>query len=347
MVKAHNKAEINPLLGIVFMLINALAMSIIYVVAKDLAKELHSSLIVFLYKFSILVITIPWCMQNSFEGFKTNRLKLHAVRGFFSIAGSLSLYFAISHIDLADITAVGYIEQVILVIVGMLYFKEVVTPSKIIAIIISFLGVILVVHPWIAELKILPIPEFLQDNDFSFNPYYIFVFMSIGFWATNCIIIKVLGRTEKSKVQLFYVMLFSSIYSFPLAFMKWRLEYEFLGLPIKMPYEFYSFAELGLKWDHLKYIVVLAACYFTHSITFFKSLKYADLSTVIPFDYSRIIFTGILGYLAFGESPEYGSLIGYAFIVFSGIYIVKAEAARKKRLKEMQVKQLEEEYEHA
>lgn len=346
--KAPHTSDHHNLLGILFMLLNAVAMAIIYAVAKELTRELSSNLVVFLYKFSILLFALPWCFNEGFKGLKSKRIGLHASRGFLSICGSLSLYYAIKHIDLLDITAIGYLEQVILVIVGMLYFKEHASAAKVIGITLSFIGAIFIVYPDLIEFSSPSLPGFMRnDVTEAFNPYYLFVFLSIAFWATNCTIIKVLGKTEKTKVQLFYVMLFSSIISFPMAFLKWEEVGMFMGLPVRMPIEFANLSELGLQLSHLKYIAILAICYFIHSIAFFKALKYADLSAVIPFDYSRLVFTGILGYLIFSEVPTFGSYIGYIMIVASGVYLVRSETKRRRKLKESQVKQLEEEFEHA
>lgn len=348
--KKHHSDEHRNVIGISFMLLNAVAMAVIYAVAKDLTKEISSNMVVFLYKFGILLFALPWCLNEGFKGLKSDRILLHASRGFLSICGSLCLYYAIKHIELVDITAIGYLEQVILVIIGMAYFKEDVSFAKIIGISLSFLGAIFIVYPDLINLSsINHLPKLAETNEqeAGFNPYYIFVFLSIGFWATNCTVIKILGKTEKTKVQLFYVLLFSSIISFPMAFLRWEEVTTFMSLPIKTPVEFANIDELGLKIEHLKYIAVLAVCYFIHSIAFFKALKYADLSTVIPFDYSRLVFTGILGYLVFSEIPSMGSYVGYILIVSSGVYLVRAEHKRRKKLKESEMIKIEEEYERA
>ncbi len=338
----HEKERKN-LIGILFMLLNALAISIIYAVSKELTKEISSNLVVFLYKFSILICILPWSFSDGLSGVKTNRIWLHASRGFLSVSGSLCLYYAIKHIELVDITAIGYIEQVVLVIIGIIYFKEEATLAKIVGIALSFTGAILVVNPSILEIGSNSSVKLFSN----INPYYIFVLMSIGFWASNCTVIKVLGKTEKTKVQLFYVLLFSSIIAFPLAFMKWHTFANIGVLQFKYPSEFILLNDLGLKWVHLQYLAILAVGYFIHSIAFFKALKYADLSTVIPFDYSRLVFAGILGLLLFGETPEIGSYVGYVLIVLSGVYLVRSEAKRRKRMKEFEIKKLESEYEHS
>ncbi len=336
-------APLNALYGICFMLLNAIVISILYGIAKEVTKEVSSHLVVFLYKFFILVLALPWCFKDGLTAMKTNRIFLHMSRGFLSISGSLCLYYAIQYIEIVDITAIGYLEQVILVIIGVLYFNEKATLAKGVCIILSFFGAILVVYPGIIAHSD-SAKTFSID---SINPYYIFVFLSIAFWAANCTVIKVLGKTEGTKVQLFYVTLFSSIIASPLAFCKWELLTTYAGLPIKGPTSILSFEDLGLQWHHLQYILILALCYFVHSIAFFKALTHADLSTVIPFDYTRLIFTGIIGYFFFAETPEYGSYIGYAMIMVAGIYLAKSEAKRRRKLKEFEKMKLEEEYEHA
>ncbi len=342
--------EHHNLLGILFMLFNAISIAVLYAAIKTLTKDMSSSLVVFLYKFSILVLIIPWCLHGGIKSLKTNRIWLHMSRGFLSISGSLCLFFAIKHIELVDITAIGYMEQVILVIIGIVYFKEKSTNSKAVTIILSFLGAMLVVYP---EIITYSAKHGLSLNKISltkeFNHYYFFVFASIGFWATNCTVIKVLGRTEKTKVQLFYVMLVSCIIAYPLAFMHWQPTTILDGVEIKYPDRHLAFSELGLQAKHLPTIALLALCYFIHSIAFFKALKYAELSTVIPFDYSRLVFTGILGYLFFSEVPHFGSYVGYFLIVGSGVYLIRAEAKRRRKKKEQLEKEQmsEAEFENA
>jgi drug/metabolite transporter (DMT)-like permease len=352
----------NNLYGILFILLNALALSLIYVVMKIITKDISSHLTVFLYKAMILICILPWCFIDGIKGIKTKRIWMHASRGFLSVSGSLCLFYALKHIDLVDATAIGYLEQVVLVIIGILYFKEPASKTKIVTIILSFVGAVIVVVPVLGEFSygIVPnficifftLPDFIKNFDYNSytighsNYYYIFVILSIMFWATNSTVIKILGKTEKSKVQLFYVNLFSCLIAFPLAFMKWEYVGNFGSLEIKLPATFFSINELGLKSEHFKYLALLAVCYFTHSVAFFLSLKYAELSTVIPFDYTRLILIGVLGYLVLGEVPSQGSYSGYLMIIISGVCLIRSERRKHNKLENQRIIQLKEEMEH-
>ena len=52
----------------------------------------------------------------------------------------------------------------------------------------------------------------------------------------------------------------------------------------------------------------------------------ADASAVMPFDFTRLIFTSLLGWLMFGEKPDGWTYVGAAIIVTSTVYIARREA---------------------
>ncbi len=320
----NKQTEKNVLYGIFSMLLHSIAIAVLYGLIKDLRNHLSSNLIVFLFKFILLVGILPYTLKKRGTLLKTKKLALHILRGFLSVGGSLTLFHAIKYIDLVDATAVGYLEQVLWALIGMCLFKEAVKLPKILAALTSFLGAILVVYPEIITYNQGTISFGLSNANFKgFNYYYIFVLMSIIFWAGNCAVVKLLGTTESNEAQIFYVMLFTTLFASPLAFFEWQpyLNLSYLSIPTRM----YSFDELGLSFSHIPYIIALGLCYFLHNVGFFQALKHADLSTVIPYEYSRLIFAGIIGFLFFNESPEFGSIIGYASILIAGIYLLKHE----------------------
>jgi drug/metabolite transporter (DMT)-like permease len=51
----------------------------------------------------------------------------------------------------------------------------------------------------------------------------------------------------------------------------------------------------------------------------------ADTTVLVPLDYSRIVYSAVLGYLLFGELPGLWSLAGMALIITSSLYLVLTE----------------------
>jgi S-adenosylmethionine uptake transporter len=294
-------------LGILMMMIHALAMASLYIILKKISHELHSFQIAFLYKALILIGILPWCFYGGLQkNLKTKRIGMHIARGTFSLLGTLCFIVSMKQLPASNVAAIGYLDHIVLIMIGILYFKEKISGTKIFAISMTFAGAFFIIKPWIGEM----------------DRHYVFLLMAVVFWSVNSTIIKMLGSTEKTKAQLFYVMFFSAVFSLPLAMHEWK--------PIQP--------------EHWKYLIGLAVCYLIHTITFFKAFKYADVSMVFPFDYTRLIFTGILGVMFLGEIPDDYALIGYGLIITGGIYAILQEAKRSKAFTAAKKLELESEY---
>lgn len=297
--------------GILLMVLHALSMALLYIFSKNLTQALHPFQVALLYKFTILVAILPWCFYGDYrKNLKTKRIGMHVARGTFSLLGTVCFFIAVSHLAVSNAAAITYLDHIIMIFIGVWYFKEKLTSNKLVTICFSFLGALLVIQPGFT----------------SFNKYYLFLFLALIFWALNCTVIKMLGSTERTKAQLFYMMLFSTIFSLPFALYEWK----------------------QIEIWHIKYILGIALCYLIHAVAFFKALKYADITTVMPFDYTRLVFTGLLGYFVLSEVPDQYSIMGYCCIAIGGLYSIFHETRKhKKKLSEAERNKLEAEYEQA
>lgn len=57
------------------------------------------------------------------------------------------------------------------------------------------------------------------------------------------------------------------------------------------------------------------------------SYRFADASTIAPFDYSTMIWTVIVGYLVFSEVPTIEVLVGAAIVIGAGVFVIFRERA--------------------
>jgi drug/metabolite transporter (DMT)-like permease len=58
-----------------------------------------------------------------------------------------------------------------------------------------------------------------------------------------------------------------------------------------------------------------------------------EISVVTPFRYTALLWAGIAGYVGFGEIPDAWSLAGAALIVVSGLYVLRRDAERSRKLR--------------
>lgn len=314
-----NKSN-STIYGIIFMLINTMALAGLDISAKTLRGTIDAPLIVFMYKFSLFLIILPWVCMEGILRLKTKKAHLHMLRSLLSVAGSFSFIHGLGLVNMSDAAALENIQYVLVAIVGMIFFKERCTKIKIAAIIIGFAGAVIVVKPDI----------FNSLSNTSFNKDYWFIILAICFWSLNTILVKLLGNTEHNKTQMFYLLLFASIFSFLGAFINYK-SLQIMGLPLKIiPISFRQFGPLEIGIKSLLLLATMASCYFIHGVAYFNALK-SELSIVIPFRYTKLLFSGILGYTIFAEIvSNHFSYVGYALIIASGLLLFSTQVRKKK-----------------
>jgi drug/metabolite transporter (DMT)-like permease len=329
----------NNLYGIFFMVVNAFALPTLYAVQKQLLKTLSAPQMTFLYKLAVFVFFAPWALRKGFKALHTPVLPLHILRALLSTTAGILFAFGLQHKGIVSATAIQHMEQVFWVMIGAIYFKEKINATKVTAILISFIAVVLVTMPQIPEV----IWNALTGNTGSqqsieFDYHYIFVIGAVICWTINSTVVKVLGKTVKNDVQAFYVLLFSVIIAYPTAFFKWQwhqIGESFMHYP-----SFNGLVDLSnftLNDTQVIQILVLALLYFTHLFAFFLAMKYAEMSTVAPFDYLKLIFSCVLAYFFTGDLPnETSQYVGYVLIILAGVSLVTSERRRLKKQEKLE-----------
>ncbi len=299
--------------GIMFMLLHALATAALFGLVKVLTKDISSNHVVFFYKFILLLIIMPWVLKDGFSYLSTTRLKTYILGSIFGTSATLCLMYGIKYVPLANATALGYMEKILLVIIGIVYFKEKLNSGKLIAIALSIVGAIIVVFSKLVY----------DNNTQEFNQYYYFIFASIILWVSYCLIVKSLGKTENVKTQTFYTIFLSTLLAMPIAFINWQPA-VYMDINIVYPKNIISLASVGLELHHLPMIILISICYLILSISIFKSFQCGELSVVTPFGYAKIIFAGLFGAILFKEYPTMTGYIGYILIALSSWYLFRA-----------------------
>jgi drug/metabolite transporter (DMT)-like permease len=315
--------------GIFLMLVNAFATSMLYVLIKYLTESISSNQVVFFYKFLVLLIIAPWILYDGLKCVKTKRLKLHLLRGVVSTLAGLLFFYGLSKVDVASATALNKMEPVLLMVIGALYFNEKLSRTRIATIILSCVGMLFVVYPIISFDEMGFHLPWLGKEVPVINYNYLIILCAVILWTLNSSIVKELGKTESNRTQLFYVSLIAVLVSFPAAIFSWEVQkianLEILWINGVNPFVNLTGPIIGL-------LICAAMLHFMHVACYFQSLKIAEMSVVVPFDYTRLVFGGLLGFCFFGNIPNLSSNIGYALILGSGIYLLSAESRYKRKL---------------
>lgn len=309
--------EKNNLVGIGYTVLHALAVPLIYVMVKHLTHDLKTSQVIFFYKFALLLMITPWVLRNGLSKLKTNKIHLHLMRAILSTAGSICVLQAVKEIGIIDVTAMTYLENVLIVFIGMTIYKEQVSYIKIISIALSCLGMLIILYPDILSFSLQEIK--IDINVLStMKKEHVILFIGITMQLLNWMIIKRIGNTDTNDQQLFYITFLSSISGFFAAFVELEQGHNLR----------FDELNIAISFDQAVVIICIALCYLIHTVSIFKAFQAAEMSTIAPFDYTRLIFSGIYGAIFFGQIPQYQSYVGYILITISGIVLIKAHGVR-------------------
>lgn len=280
--------------AILFMLISMASFSMMTTVIRLLANNMHSTQMVFMRNiFSLLIIIgVVLAMHRKIPSFKTQRLSRHFWRGTIGFC-AMSLWFhAITLLPLTLATAISFITPVLSTIIAIIFLGEKAGIRRWSAIIAGFIGVLVVLRP---------------DTGTMDSNVFLVLFSSI-FMAIAGTMVKSLTRTESPETIVYYMSLFMTLWSIIPAMFFWQ--------------------EIQLNSISLIFLVAVFSTVAHLSLT--RAFMRADIVVLMPFDFTRLIFTAILAYFMFGEVMDEQTITGAIIIVASAVYIAHREAKLRK-----------------
>ncbi len=258
-----------------------------------LASDLHPLQITFV-RLSVGVLAIlPFVWRAGRAALKTRHPGIHALR---AVAGGGAMICGIAALDklpLADFTALSFAQPLFAVILAILVLGETVGWRRWGATLAGFLGVVIMVRP--------------GSGSFDVDAL-LAVAMALGI-AVAVILAKRLPAEESQVTILLYFSVTTALVFAAPALAVWRTPTlpEALGL-------------VGFGLGGLITQALMIAAYRT-----------GEASVVAPFDYSKLIVAGILGFALFGEVPDRWTVAGAAVIVAATLYIARREAVLGRR----------------
>jgi drug/metabolite transporter (DMT)-like permease len=255
---------------------------------RYLSTDMHAFEIAFFRNIAGVLVMMPWLMRVGIGGLRTERLGLYVLRGVTSIVAMLSFFWALTAMPITEATALNFTMPIFATILAVIFLGEVVRARRWTAILVGFGGVLIILRP---GLEVVTLPALMA-------------LLGALMVASSVIIIRLLSTTESPNAIVLYMGLFLIPLSLPPALYVWRDP---------------TWLQLGLA--ALVGVLGTAAhqCYT-------RAIYAAEASVVMPFDFARLIFVAILGYVAFGQSSDLWTWIGAVVIVGAGVYIAQREA---------------------
>ena len=280
-----------PLMAIALMAVAAILFVAMHTVVRSMSGQLHPFEIAFFRAFLGLFVLLPFVFKDNFSVLKTKNIKLHSLRGILNAGAMLCFFYGLSITPLAQVTALGFSAPLFATVLAVIFLGEVVRVRRWTAIIIGFLGTLIILRPGMVDLGIGPL----------------LIVISAAIWSVALMVIKVMTRSDSSVTISFYASIFLSPLVFIAAFPFWKLP----------------------SWEQFGWMFLLAALGTFAQTLMNQSLKLADTSVVMPVDFSKMIWATLLGFVFFDEVPDFYTWVGAILIFGSTTYIAIRESRLK------------------
>lgn len=264
-------------------------------IAGDTASALQILFLRYIGGFLTLV-AITQLNGKGLKFYASRQPASHLFRALFGAFGGVSAIYAAANMPIVDATTIGLLEAIFTVLLGVLLLGERISRPHWIAITISCLG---------AAVMMLSKGAFQSLNADYLWPAA-FALLGAILIACESIMIKILTSAEKPMTVLIYVNAFGLLLLSVPAILTWRSTLFLDNIP---------FLLLGPFAITAQYFVI-------------RGFRLADVSVLGPVSYSWIVFAALLGFVAFGEVPTTGTVIGAVIIVIGGIKLALLKPAK-------------------
>jgi len=270
------------------MLTSALGSSGMNGIIRFISGDIHAFEIAFFRNLFGFIALTPVLWHRGLDTLATSRFPLHAVRGVFNAIAMLSFFYAVGITPLATVAALSFTAPLFATLLAIPVLGEKVGPRRWAGLGLGFLGAVIILRPGLDAMSLGAL---------------LVVFSSLC-WACALVIIKILSRTDTSVTITCYAAFFLTPTTFVCALFVWTWP---------------TAAELGL-------LFAIGCLGTITQVGVAQAFREADASLVLPFDFTKLIWSALIGYFAFAEVPDLGTLLGGTIIAASASYIAYREA---------------------
>ncbi|GGE22914.1 hypothetical protein GCM10011360_09250 [Primorskyibacter flagellatus] len=227
----------------------------------------------------VLILVAPRLKKVS----RTHYPKLQLLRSVFLLCATTSFFFGLSHMGLAEMTAIMDINPVLITLGAALFLGESLGPRRIIAIGIALIGAMIIIRPGMGV----------------FSWAAIFPLGAAIFYTSYSLATRFVGHREDPWTSLLYAAMFGSLVMTGVAAFHWQTPDPVTAL----------------------LMIVLACVGTTGQLLFIRAFAAGEAAMLAPFGYVGLIFAVLWGAVIFGEFPDIWTVTGAVVVVGAGLYV--------------------------
>lgn len=273
----------NPSLGIFLIIVAMLAFSIMSGFAKACLREgFPTQEIMFFQNAVALAVILPWIFREGKSVLVPSNKALVIGRAMLGLTSMYLFFLAVRMVSLVNAVLLQNTVPLFIPFLSLVFFKKKISLQVWATIIIGFIGVVIVLNPG---------KGFLQPGDL--------IALSAGF--ISAVVTIVLGRLADQDESVPTIMLYYFLITMTVT-----------GIWAAPTWK----APQGIMWIYLIFAGVL---YGTFQILMVLSLKYATPIIVSPFIYLAVVFSGLVDWAAWKQSPNLITVIGTVIVITGAV----------------------------
>ena len=281
-----------PVKGILFMVGWAFVVTVQDAAIKLVAPHYPPGEVVFLRALFTFVALLPLVARaGGLQALKTRRGGGHAMRAALFLVSMVLFILAVRVMPLADAITLTFTGPLFLTALAVPFLAETVGWRRWTGVLVGFLGVVVMLRPTEAAL----------------NLVVLLPVASALASAVRDLLTRKMASSETSVALVFHSNLGLALMALATAPFGWTL----------------------LTLEHVALLAFTGSILAVSEYLLVQSLRFAEVSVVMPFKYTAAVWAVVLGYWMWGDVPDATMIVGAAFVIGSGLYILHREALRK------------------
>lgn len=280
--------------GGLWMMSAALSFTVMTALIRHLAAEIHPFEIAFFRALVNLLLMLPYVMRTGPAAvFRVGGQGIYALRGVIGLVFLMSYFSGAAMIPVASSQALIFTSPLFAAVLAVLLLGERMRSRRTVALVAGFAGAIIILRPGVAELSI--------------GAGLVLIGSLAN--ATSNVIVKHKTRTDAPDTVVFFLVLYVTPMILVPALFVW----------------------LWPTLEQLLWMIAIGVAATLNQMFLSRAFAAADATAVLPFDFARLPFAALIGFLVFTELPDMWIWAGGAVIFTASIYLAHREALAARR----------------
>jgi drug/metabolite transporter (DMT)-like permease len=278
--------------GILYMVLSTVMFAGVNAVVKwELALYPVGEVAFFRSVFAFAAVCALILPRTGFAVLRTRRYREHLQRGLSQFGSMTCMFLAFRALSLSSAVAISFSAPLFTTLLSIVILKERVGIHRWSALIVGFVGVLVVTHPGAGSL--------------TWGAF--FALANAVLISSVAVAIRRMSATESTETLTIYQMTVIT-----------------LCAALLLPFGFRP-----LAWHDLLGLALGGIGNGIAQYWWTRSLSLAPPSAVVPFNYLSLVWAAMLGFAIWGDVPTPALLAGSAIVVASGLYILWRETLRR------------------